>query len=175
MQGATAGNNVLVPSTSAGLLVYRRTEGGMLEVLVVHPGGPYWARRDTGWWSIPKGEIAPGEAPLVAARREYEEELGVHSPKGAAVPLGDVLQSRAKRVLAFALEGDVDVSTISPGTFELEWPPRSGRRRRVGEIDRAQWCSIADARRKLLPAQAVFLTRLAAALADETPASGSSA
>lgn len=159
-----------MPTTSAGLLVYRRTDGGTLEVLVVHPGGPYWARRDTGWWSIPKGEITTGEAPFVAARREYEEELGVRPPDGAAIPLGDVVQSGGKRVLAFAVEGDLDVSTISPGTFELEWPPRSGRRRRVGEIDRALWCSVADARRKLLAAQVAFLTRLVAALSDEAPA-----
>lgn len=153
-----------MPRTSAGLLVYRRKHGGELEVLVVHPGGPYWTRRDTGWWTIPKGEIAPEEEPIDAARREFEEELGLASPEGPAVPLGAVVQAGGKRVVVFAIAGETDVSALSPGTFELEWPPRSGRRQRFPEIDRAEWCPLADARRKLLAAQAPLLTRLVAAL-----------
>lgn len=153
-----------MPRQSAGLLVYRRTASDDLEVLVVHPGGPYWTRRDTGWWSIPKGEIADGEDAYAAARREFEEELGHPPPAGGALALGDVVQAGGKRVQAWAVAGDVDVSNLAPGTFELEWPPRSEKRVAFPEIDRAEWCSIPEARRKLLPAQASFLTRLLAAL-----------
>ncbi|MGH8982236.1 MAG: NUDIX domain-containing protein [Acidimicrobiales bacterium] len=156
-----------MPRRSAGLLVYRNRAGDDLEVLLVHPGGPLWARRDTGWWSIPKGEIGRGEDAYGAARREFEEELGIPAPRGPAAALGAIVQAGGKRVEAWAVAGDVDLSLLSPGTFALEWPPRSGTRRVIPEIDRAEWCSLPDARRKLLVAQNVFLTRLAAVLAED--------
>lgn len=149
--------------TSAGLLLFRRGGGeapGELEVLVVHPGGPYWARRDAGWWSLPKGEVEREEEPLATAVREFEEELGVPAPEGRAVSLGEVVQRGGKRVLAWAVEGDADVDAGKGGTFEMEWPPGSGVRRTFPEVDRAAWCSIDEAREKLLPAQHPFLDRL---------------
>lgn len=148
-----------MPKASAGLLVYRRGPGGV-EVLLVHPGGPLWARRDEGAWSIPKGEYASGEDPLAAARREFREELGQDPPPAEPVPLGEIRQPGGKRVSAFAVEGDLDVRAVESGTFEMEWPPRSGRLRRFPEVDRAGWFGLAEARRKLLPAQVPFLDRL---------------
>ncbi|GIU98519.1 MAG: DNA mismatch repair protein MutT [Actinomycetota bacterium] len=148
-----------MPRTSAGLLVYRRGSGGV-EVLLVHPGGPLWARRDEGAWSIPKGEHGPEEDPLVAARREFREELGQDPPSGEPIALGEVRQPGGKRVSAFAVEGDLDVAGVGSGTFEMEWPPRSGRRQRFPEVDRAAWFSLEEARRKLLPGQVPFLDRL---------------
>lgn len=148
-----------MPRTSAGLLLYRRGPGG-LEVLLVHPGGPLWARRDEGAWSIPKGEHGSDEDPLVAARREFREELGQDPPPGEPVPLGEIRQPGGKRVSAFAVEGDLDVREVRSGTFEMEWPPRSGRSQRFPEVDRAGWFSLEEARRKLLPGQVPFLARL---------------
>ncbi|GBC87363.1 hypothetical protein HRbin12_01368 [bacterium HR12] len=148
-----------MPKASAGLLVYRRGPGGV-EVLLVHPGGPLWARRDEGAWSIPKGEYASEEDPLAAARREFREELWQDPPPGEPVPLGEIRQPGGKRVSAFAVEGDLDVRAVESGTFEMEWPPRSGRLRRFPEVDRAGWFGLAEARRKLLPAQVPFLDRL---------------
>ncbi len=148
-----------MPKASAGLLVYRRGPGGV-EVLLVHPGGPLWARRDEGAWSIPKGEYASEEDPLAAARHEFREELGQDPPPGEPVPLGEIRQPGGKRVSAFAVEGDLDVRAVESGTFEMEWPPRSGRLRRFPEVDRAGWFGLAEARRKLLPAQVPFLDRL---------------
>jgi predicted NUDIX family NTP pyrophosphohydrolase len=144
---------------SAGILLYRRRPTGT-EVLIVHPGGPYFARRDAGWWSIPKGEVGSGEEELASARREFEEELGIPVPEGESVPLGEVVQTGGKRVVAWAVEGDADVATISSNTFEMEWPPRSGRRRSFPEVDRALWCSVEEARLKLLAGQSAFLDRL---------------
>ncbi len=147
---------------SAGLLLYRVRDGA-LEVLLGHMGGPFWARRDAGAWSIPKGELADGEEALAGARREFAEELGRPAPDGEAVPLGEVRQRGGKRVVAFALEGDFDPAALDPGTFEMEWPPRSGRRQRFPEIDRVAWLGLDDARRLVVRAQAELIDRLAGA------------
>jgi len=142
---------------SAGILLHR---GG--EVLLVHPGGPFWAKKDAGAWSIPKGEYEDGDDPRAAALREFEEELGSALPAGTElVELGTVKLKSGKRITAFAAEGDLDAETISSNTFEMEWPPRSGRMQAFPEVDRAGWFSIEEAREKLNPAQAEFLVRLA--------------
>jgi predicted NUDIX family NTP pyrophosphohydrolase len=148
-----------VAARSAGILLYR-TRGDAIEVLLVHPGGPIWARRDAGAWSIPKGEYEPGEDPLAAARREFEEELGVAPPDGTIDDLGEVRQKSGKVVHGWALEGDLDVNAINSNTFELQWPPRSGRIQQFPEIDRAQWFSLPQAREKINPAQVALLDRL---------------
>jgi predicted NUDIX family NTP pyrophosphohydrolase len=143
---------------SAGILLYRK-RGETLEVLLVHPGGPFWAKKDEGAWSIPKGEHAPDEDPLAAARREFAEELG--SPAtGAAVALGEVKQKGGKIVAAWGVQGDLDPAKITSNTFEMEWPPRSGRRQSFPEVDRVEWFSPDAARPKLNPAQHAFLERL---------------
>ena len=147
-----------MPVQSAGILLFRRTPAGP-EVLLVHPGGPFWARRDEGAWSIPKGEHAEGEAPVDAARREFEEETGSLPPE-PLVELGEVRQKSGKRVRAWAVEGDLDAGEVRSSTFELEWPPRSGRMQTFPEIDRAAWFDLDEARRRLLPAQVPFLDRL---------------
>lgn len=151
---------------SAGILLYRRS-GGALSVLLVHPGGPFWARRDEGVWSIPKGEYeGASEDPLLAARREFAEELGSPAPEdGEPLDLGEITQRAGKRVRAWALEGDLDASAIVSNTCEVQWPPRSGRMIEIPEVDRAQWLSLADARVKINPAQVALLDRLEAALA----------
>lgn len=143
---------------SAGLLIYRR-KAATLEILLVHPGGPYWSRRDRGAWQIPKGEIEWAEQPEVTARREAEEELGVKL-EGALVPLGSLRQGGGKIVEAFALEQDFDTSAIVSNRFELEWPPRSGRRLSFPEIDAARWFTAPEARAMMLPSQLPFLDRL---------------
>jgi predicted NUDIX family NTP pyrophosphohydrolase len=143
---------------SAGVLLYKH-EGGTLKVLLVHPGGPFWAKKDAGAWSIPKGEYVDGEEPEAAARREFEEELGI-AVAGELRPLGEAVQPSRKRVTAFAAEGDLDVGAIRSNTFEIEWPPKSGRRQSFPEVDRAGWFTLDDAREKILPAQRVFLDRL---------------
>jgi predicted NUDIX family NTP pyrophosphohydrolase len=145
---------------SAGNLLYRR-QNGPIEVLLVHPGGPFWRNKDLGAWSIPKGEYAKGEEPLAAARREFEEETGV-PVSGNFLSLGEVVQRGGKTVAAFALEGDLDPRTLRSNVFELEWPPRSGKRLSFPEIDRAGWFSPQEAERKILPAQAPFIARLLA-------------
>jgi predicted NUDIX family NTP pyrophosphohydrolase len=144
---------------SAGVLLYRR-DNGALKVLLVHPGGPFWAKKDAGAWSIPKGEYVEGEDPEAAARREFEEELGV-ALEGALQPLGEAVQPSRKRVVAFACEGDLDIAEIRSNSFEMEWPPKSGRRQSFPEVDRADWFTLAEAREKILPGQHVFLDRLA--------------
>lgn len=128
----------------------------------MHPGGPFWSRRDEGAWSIPKGELAPGEDPEDAARREFEEELGTPAPGEAAEDLGEIRQKGGKVVRAFALEGDLEVEEITSNTFPLEWPPRSGRTIEVPEVDRAEWFGVAEAGKKMNPAQVELLERLAA-------------
>jgi predicted NUDIX family NTP pyrophosphohydrolase len=150
-----------MPKTSAGLLLFRRTDGE-LEVLLVHPGGPYWRNKDDGAWSVPKGEYEPGEDPPEVARREFEEELGVAPPDGAGEPLGEIRQSGGKIVTAWAHEGDLDVDTMRSNTFEMEWPPRSGRMQEFPEVDQAAWFSIDEARWKLNRGQLPFLDRLTA-------------
>ena len=129
--------------------------------MLVHPGGPFWARRESGAWSIPKGEYEPDEDPLQAARREFQEELSRTPPDGEPVELGEVRQKGGKVVCAWALEGDLDPSEIESNTFTVQWPPRSGRMRTFPEVDRAEWFALDDAREKINPAQAVLLDRLA--------------
>ena len=146
---------------SAGLLLYRRRDGAV-ELLLVHPGGPFWARRDAGAWTIPKGECEPGEDPRACALREFEEELGVPAPTTLS-ELGSVRQRGGKVVTAWAAEGDLDTAAIRSNTFALEWPPRSGRMQEFPEVDRAQWFTLAEARERINPAQAGLLDRLAAA------------
>jgi predicted NUDIX family NTP pyrophosphohydrolase len=150
---------------SAGLLLYRRRDGAV-ELLLVHPGGPLWARRDAGAWSIPKGEVGQGEDPRAVALREFEEETGHPPPRGELVPLGEVRQRGGKLVSAWAAAGDLDPAAITSNTFTLEWPPRSGNRREFPEIDRAGWFDPATAREKLLAAQAELVDRLLAALGE---------
>ena len=152
---------------SAGILLHRRGDDGP-EVLIVHPGGPLWTRRDAGAWSIPKGLVEEGEQPLDAARREFAEELGTPAPDGEAQALGEVRLKSGKHVLGWALEGDLDVDAIVSQTFELQWPPRSGRLERFPEVDRALWCDLATAREKLNPAQVAFLDRLTDILEQST-------
>jgi predicted NUDIX family NTP pyrophosphohydrolase len=152
-----------VATRSAGLLLYRPADDGT-QVLLVHPGGPLWAERDDGAWSIPKGEFEPGEDARVVARREFTEELGTAPPEGGWIELGQITQAGGKEISAYAVAGDLDVASLSSNTFDLEWPPRSGRRRRFPEVDRAEWFGLAEARRKLNAAQGALLDRLADAL-----------
>ena len=144
---------------SAGILLYR-LRGGEPEVLLVHPGGPVWAKRDEGAWSIPKGEFDEDEDPETCARRELEEELGSAPELGELIDLGTVRLKSRKVVQAWAAQGDFDPETLASNTFEMEWPPRSGRRQSYPEVDRAAWLSPALAREKLNPAQAAFVDRL---------------
>jgi len=145
---------------SAGLLLHRPGDGGT-EVLLGHMGGPFYARRDAGAWTIPKGEYDPAEPAWEAARREFEEELGLPPPDGEAVPLGEVRQSGGKVVTAWAVEADLDPATVTPGTFRMEWPPRSGRIEEFPELDRVAWFTVDRAREVIVKAQAAFLDRLA--------------
>jgi predicted NUDIX family NTP pyrophosphohydrolase len=144
---------------SAGILLYRRGVGGP-EVLLVHPGGPFWARRDEGAWSIPKGEYEASDDPLKAAHREFEEELGRGAPDGEPVDLGEIRQKSGKLVRAWGLEGDFDPDLLASNMFEVEWPPRSGEMREFPEVDRAGWFTLERAREKLNPAQVALLDRL---------------
>jgi predicted NUDIX family NTP pyrophosphohydrolase len=150
---------VAAAKRSAGILLYRLS-GGAPEVLLVHPGGPFWARRDAGAWSVPKGEYEDADDPLAAARREFEEETGTALETGELLELGDVKQKNGKLVSAWAAEGDLDPDAVHSNTFTMEWPPRSGRTAEFPEIDRAGWFGIDEAREKLNPAQAEFLDRL---------------
>jgi predicted NUDIX family NTP pyrophosphohydrolase len=145
---------------SAGILLFRRTAAGP-EVLLAHPGGPFFARRDDGVWSLPKGEYGEDEEPRAAALREFAEETGTVLADEGLVDLGEVRQKGGKRVRAWAAEGDLDSAGVVSNTFALEWPPRSGRWQDVPEIDRAEWFGLEAARAKLLPAQEPFLDRLA--------------
>ena len=167
-----------MPRESVGLLLFRRTGRG-LEVLLAHPGGPFWRNRDEGAWTIPKGELEPNEDPLDAARREFREETGLEPPDagaGAGADAGAVAdatpralepvrQRGGKLVRAWAIDvgDDFDASAFKPGTFEMEWPPRSGERRSFPEIDRLEWCGLAEARRRINPAQVALLDEVAAA------------
>lgn len=139
----------------------QRTE---LEVFLVHPGGPFFRNKDEGAWTVPKGEVEAGEEPLTTARRELEEETGIVPPEGDFTPLGEVRQKGGKRVMAWAFEGDCDPTAIESGSFEIEWPPRSGRRQRFPEVDRAEFFPAPQARVKLNPAQVAFIDRLEQAL-----------
>jgi predicted NUDIX family NTP pyrophosphohydrolase len=156
-----------MPKRSAGLLMYKRTAEG-LRLLLVHPGGPFWAKKDRGAWSIPKGEYGDGEDPLTVAQREFAEELG-RAPQVKAPaepwPLGELVQHGRKVVTAWALEGDLDVGTVTSNTFEIEWPPKSGRRQAFPEVDRAEWFTPEEARTRILPGQEPFIDRLLERLA----------
>jgi predicted NUDIX family NTP pyrophosphohydrolase len=154
-----------MPKQSAGLLLYRRGSNGP-EVLLVHPGGPFFARKDVGAWSIPKGEVEPGEEALDVALREFEEELGAPPPvvREALVDLGTIRQKGGKVVAAWCAEGEFDLSGFTSNTFSLEWPPRSGQLKECPEVDRACWFGLVEARVKLLEAQAELIDRLEAAL-----------
>jgi len=149
-----------VPKTSAGLLLYRVTRAGGLEVLLVHPGGPLFAKKDLGHWTVPKGEIDAGEELLAAAHRELAEETGF-TAAGPALELGTVKQKNGKIVHAWAVRGDADVTRLVSNEFELEWPPKSGRVRSFPEVDRAEWFALDEARRRIKAAQEPFLDRLA--------------
>jgi predicted NUDIX family NTP pyrophosphohydrolase len=162
---------------SAGVLLYRRTSDGTLELLIAHMGGPFWKNKDAGGWSIPKGELDPGDETLAAARREFEEELGSPLPPVDLVELGEVEQGSGKRVVVFAGEADFDADSATSNTFTLEWPRGSGRQQEFPEIDRAAWVRADEARVKLVKAQAQFVDRLfellgtdKAGQADEPPA-----
>ncbi|MFF1294440.1 MULTISPECIES: NUDIX domain-containing protein [unclassified Streptomyces] len=147
--------------TSAGLLLFRHTDGG-LEVLLGHMGGPFFARRDAGAWTVPKGEYVPDEeSAWDAARREFQEELGLPAPDGHAVALGEVKQTNGKVVTAWAIEADLDPATVVPGTFRMEWPPKSGQEQDFPELDRVAWFALDRARTVIVKAQATFLDRLA--------------
>jgi predicted NUDIX family NTP pyrophosphohydrolase len=148
-----------VPKLSAGVLLYRIADDGV-EVLLAHPGGPFWARKDDGAWSIPKGEYTEPEDPWLAARREFREEIGLDVPDGPRVEFAPVKQPGGKIVTAFAVHGDLDVTDTVSNTFELEWPRGSGRIREYPEIDRVAWLSVAQARSKLLKGQQPLLDRL---------------
>ena len=154
-----------MPKQSAGILLYRLAGDG-LEVLLVHPGGPFWARKDDGAWSIPKGEVEAGEEPLGVALHEFEEELGVPPPiaRDALVDLGTVRQKAGKIVAAWCGEGDFDPSGLESNTFSIEWPPRSGKLKEFPEVDRAAWFGLAEARVKVLEAQVELIDRLEALL-----------
>jgi predicted NUDIX family NTP pyrophosphohydrolase len=149
---------------SAGILLYRRAGAGTVELLLAHPGGPIFAKRDEGVWSIPKGEIDPGEDPWDVARREFEEETGHAAPAGPAIELGEITQKGGKVVVAWALEGDLDPANAHSNTFPFQWPPRSGRYITIPEIDRVAWFAPDDARRKLKDTQHPFIDRTLDAL-----------
>lgn len=151
-----------MPRLSAGLVVYRRGAKG-IELFLVHPGGPYWSKKDAGAWSFPKGEYSEGEDPLAVARREYEEETGC-TVDGDFIPLGPITQRGGKVVRLFAIEGDCDASAIRSNTFTMEWPPKSGRAAEFPEVDRAGWFSPEDAKEKLNPAQVAAVDEIVALL-----------
>jgi predicted NUDIX family NTP pyrophosphohydrolase len=160
-----------MPKRSAGILMYRGG-GDALELLLVHPGGPFWANKDLGAWSIPKGEYEAGEDPLAVAKREFQEELGVSPPQRSSSPegdsaqrvvyreLGEIVQPSRKIVTAWAVEGEFDPAALKSNSFEMEWPPKSGRMQSFPEVDRAAWFALDEARAKILPGQAGFIDRL---------------
>ncbi|MFG2278706.1 NUDIX domain-containing protein [Streptomyces asoensis] len=144
---------------SAGLLLFRQTDTGR-EVLLGHMGGPYFARKDAGAWTVPKGEYEPDEPAWDAARREFGEELGLPPPDGEAIGLGEVRQTNGKIVTVWAIEADLDPADVEPGTFTMDWPPRSGRLQEFPELDRVAWFTLGRAREVIVTAQAAFLDRL---------------
>jgi len=152
---------------SAGLLMYR-LRGGRVEVLLVHPGGPIWAKKDAGAWSIPKGEVSPGDDEFSTAQREFEEETGI-PPQGDFVPLGTITLKSGKAVRAWAFEGDCDPASIKSNTFVMEWPPRSGKKQEYPEVDRAEFFAIEEAKRRINPAQVALLAALEQILSRRHP------
>jgi predicted NUDIX family NTP pyrophosphohydrolase len=159
-----------VPRLSAGILLYRRGGEEGIELLLAHPGGPFFERRDRGSWTIPKGEYEPGEEPLAAAEREFAEEIGTVLPEGRRIPLGEVRQASGKRVQAFGVEGDLVAEEAVSNFFEMEWPPGSGEMGRFREIDRAAWFSPSEARVRLNASQSELVDRLLEALEASAPA-----
>jgi predicted NUDIX family NTP pyrophosphohydrolase len=149
-----------MPKLSAGVLLYRTR--GVVEVLIVHPGGPFWARKDDGVWSIPKGEYTDGDDPWAAAQREFAEEIGLPLPRGSRIDFGPLKQPSGKVVTGFAVRGDLDITDARSNTFEMEWPKGSGKMREFPEVDRIGWFPVAQARIKLLKGQREFLDRLMA-------------
>ena len=145
---------------SAGLLLYRRAPDGQVELLLAHPGGPMWAKRDAGAWTVPKGEFEVGEEALAVALREFEEETGHPPPPGDPIELGDIRQKGGKVVTAWAIEGDLDPAAARSNTFPLEWPPRSGRWITIPEVDRVEWFAPDEARRRIKDTQIPFIDRL---------------
>ena len=143
---------------SAGILLYR-LKNKFLEVFLVHPGGPFWIKKDLGVWSIPKGEFTDDEKPLDAAKREFQEELGINFT-GEFIPLTPIKQKSGKIVYAWALEGDIDPNQIKSNTFEMEWPPKSGKKKEFPEIDRGEWFNVSDARQKIIPNQSALIDEL---------------
>jgi predicted NUDIX family NTP pyrophosphohydrolase len=156
-----------VPKLSAGILMFRR-RGAAVEVFLVHPGGPFWRNKDAGAWSIPKGEYSEGEDPLNAAKRELREETGIEA-RGTFLPLGQIKQSSGKLVTAWAVEGDFPAAEIRSNTFSMEWPPKSGRQQEFPEVDRADWFSCDEAKKRIVKGQAGFLDRLAQQIATASP------
>lgn len=155
-----------MPKLSAGLLVYRLTSRHVLELLIVHPGGPFWAKKDEGAWSIPKGEYEEGDDAFKVALREFEEELGQPAPEAQWLDLGEVRQPSGKRVHCWAGKADVDISTVASNTFEMEWPPRSGKMQSFPEVDDAAWLPAGVARRKLLKGHVGFVDQLVTSLSE---------
>ena len=153
---------------SAGLLLYRRAPDGAIEVLLAHPGGPLWAKRDEGVWTVPKGEFHDGEEAWAVARREFEEETGHPAPDGDPIELGEIKQKGGKVVEAWALEGDLDPATAGSNTFPFEWPPRSGKWITIPEIDRVEWFAPDEARLRIKDTQIPFIDRLLTTLDDPT-------
>ena len=154
---------------SAGILVYRLAQGGV-EVFLGHPGGPFWAKKDAGAWSIPKGEYEADEDALSAAKREFQEETGQPAPEGDYLDLGEFKRKDGKTIKAWAVQGDIDASKISSNSFEMEWPPKSGQKQAFPEVDKAAWLPIQTAAPKLHQGQAIFLEHLAEKLAiDRSP------
>lgn len=152
---------------SAGILVYRKN-GTSIEVLIVHPGGPFWAKKEKGAWSIPKGEPEDDD-PLMAAKREFQEETGHEAPEGDFIELGSVKNKSGKTIFAWGVEGDLDASTVKSSTITIEWPPKSGSQQEFPEVDKAGWFGLEKAKEKLNPAQADFIDRLAQALEVDIP------
>jgi predicted NUDIX family NTP pyrophosphohydrolase len=155
-----------MPKRSAGLLMYRFREG-VLEVFLVHPGGPFWAKKDLGAWSIPKGEYPPEEDALAAAQREFAEETGC-AIRGDLLPLAPLKQPSGKLIAAWAFQGDCDAGSIQSNTFSLEWPPGSGRRQEFPEVDRAVWFTLEEAKARIIPGQVGFLEELQQNLARQS-------
>ncbi|MBV8496845.1 MAG: NUDIX domain-containing protein [Gammaproteobacteria bacterium] len=153
-----------MPAVSAGLLLYRR-RGSEAEVFLVHPGGPYWASRDEGAWSVPKGLVSPGEEELACAHREFREETGFDVERGGERDLGSFRQPSGKRLHVWAIEGDCDPAALTSNLFAMEWPPRSGRSERFPEVDRGGWFASAEALRKILAGQRAVLTKFYAEVA----------
>lgn len=151
---------------SAGIMVYR-SNGATFDVLLVHPGGPFWAKKDKGAWSVPKGEAEDGEDLLQTARREFEEETGQPAPEGYYIELGSFKRGSGKVVTAWAVEGKIDATSVRSNTLSIEWPPKSGKQLEIPEVDRAEWVSLSDAPEKMHTGQDIFIQRLAAKLGVE--------